>query len=479
MAGIAGASASEVGTAQTQSVNSSTVQEKANIQTNNTYNANGSATTQNSADNSVKSVGNTSTATSDTSINETTVKTQAIVQDTATPTATSNVNSQNSACTETNTQTAISTADANQNSVTSSKNTANNTNNTQTQEALENQGFSVPQIENLQAAAGEAKTVSSTSTVTSTSFTVSQINDAAARVKAFIETNHKLPNYVTVGTVQVKMPDFLKLLTSGLLKINSGSTTSVTLENVNTPTQTSESIKSGNITKVGYIDLAKRVNSFIDANGVLPNYATSTLGKLNYQSMIYMFSKILAYEKTNNRLPNYVSVAPWSTISSGIGGSTSTPVPAELQQYLKATSNCQVNDPKIKALAASITAGKTSTYDKAVAIFNWVRDNLSYSFYYNTKYGAVGALNAKTGNCVDTAHLLVALSRAAGIPAKYEHVNAKFTSGNWYGHVIALVWVNGKWYRADATSSSNTFGVIKNWNVATATLKGTYASLPF
>ena len=38
---------------------------------------------------------------------------------------------------------------------------------------------------------------------------------------------------------------------------------------------------------------------------------------------------------------------------------------------------------------------------------------------------------------------------------------------------------NGKWYYADGTSSKNTFGVINNWNTATATVKGIYASLPF
>lgn len=134
---------------------------------------------------------------------------------------------------------------------------------------------------------------------------------------------------------------------------------------------------------------------------------------------------------------------------------------------------------QIKALAAKIVAGKTTTLAKATAIFNWVRDNLSYSFYYNTKYGAVGALNAKTGNCVDTSHFIVALERAAGIPARYGHVYARFTSGSWYGHVIAQVWVNGKWYNTDGTSSRNTFGVINNWNTATATIKGYYASLPF
>ena len=213
----------------------------------------------------------------------------------------------------------------------------------------------------------------------------------------------------------------------------------------------------------------------MDSSGKTPDFAYKTsLGTcLGYQNLVYMYSMILDYHRTSGKMADFAMMKPWSVVS---GGSS---VPADLQQYLAATANCQVNDSNIKALAASITSGKTSTYDKAAAIFNWVRDNLSYSFYYNTKYGAVGALNAKTGNCVDTAHLVVALERAAGIPARYEHLYAQFSSGSWYGHVIAQVWVDGKWYNADASSNSNTFGVINNWNTGTATIYGTYASLPF
>ena len=74
-----------------------------------------------------------------------------------------------------------------------------------------------------------------------------------------------------------------------------------------------------------------------------------------------------------------------------------------LSQYLVATANCQVNDPSIQRLAAQLTAGLTSEWDKAKAIFNWVRDSISYSFYYNTRYGAVGTLQRRTGNCCDHA----------------------------------------------------------------------------
>ncbi|WP_429223205.1 pseudomurein-binding repeat-containing protein [Methanobacterium oryzae] len=312
------------------------------------------------------------------------------------------------------------------------------------------------------------------STISTTTFSLDQIKKAATSVKTYIDTNKALPNYLTVGTEQVKITDFLRLLLIGTIEINEGSKAPISLKTVNASATPIENITNGTIDETGYIDLAKRVKAFIDANGAIPNHATTTLGEMKFESLVYTFSKILNFYDTNSRLPSYVSVDPWSKVST-----SSMQVPDELLKYLAATTNCQVNDPKIKALAASITAGKTTAYAKAVAIFNWVRDNIGYSFYYNTKYGAVGTLNAKTGNCVDTSHLLIALSRAAGLPAMYVHGTCQFTSGSWYGHVWARIWVDGKWYAADATSSRNTFGVVNNWNTATYTLKGTYASLPF
>ena len=138
-----------------------------------------------------------------------------------------------------------------------------------------------------------------------------------------------------------------------------------------------------------------------------------------------------------------------------------------------------IDTSSVAALAKSLTAGSTSTYNSAVALFNWVRNNISYSFYYNTKYGASGTLKYRTGNCCDYSNLLVALARNAGITARYVHGTCQFSSGTWYGHVWTQLYVNGKWYNADAISTRNTFGVINNWNTATYKLNGYYTSLPF
>jgi hypothetical protein len=133
------------------------------------------------------------------------------------------------------------------------------------------------------------------STPTTTVFSLDQIKKAAANVKTYIETNKALPNFVTVGTQQVKMTDFLRLVLIGTIEANDGVKAPVSLKTINGPTTPSESIKNGTIDQANYMDLAKRVKAFIDANGAIPNHATTTLGEIKYEPVIYMYSKILGF----------------------------------------------------------------------------------------------------------------------------------------------------------------------------------------
>ncbi|MBR0472378.1 MAG: Ig-like domain repeat protein [Methanosphaera sp.] len=152
-------------------------------------------------------------------------------------------------------------------------------------------------------------------------------------------------------------------------------------------------------------------------------------------------------------------------------------VPAGYSSYVKSTSNCQVSNSKIKSLAASLTSGSSNALSAAKSIFNYVRDKISYTLYYNTRAGAVGTLNRKYGNCVDQTHLLNALMRASNIPARYCHATCSFRSGLVTGHVWSEVYVNGRWYKCDTTSRSNSFNNIVNWRYSTTVRR--YISLPF
>ncbi len=152
---------------------------------------------------------------------------------------------------------------------------------------------------------------------------------------------------------------------------------------------------------------------------------------------------------------------------------------SNLSPYLSSTSHCHVSNAEIVALAQQLTGSYTQPLDKAIAIFDYVRDNIPYSYYYNTYYGAVGTLHAQKGNCVDQAHLLVALYRAAGFPARYVHGTCVFRDGDVDGHVWTQVLVGGTWIVGDSINTRNSLGDVVNWNNDNYRLKGYYSSLPF
>ncbi|MGR8934369.1 MAG: transglutaminase domain-containing protein [Gammaproteobacteria bacterium] len=86
---------------------------------------------------------------------------------------------------------------------------------------------------------------------------------------------------------------------------------------------------------------------------------------------------------------------------------TSAPQAADLAP----TEDVQITDD-IKALAQSLN-------NDPVAIYNWVRNNIEYIPTYGSIQGSQLTLTNQKGNAFDTASLLIALYRAAGIPARY------------------------------------------------------------
>jgi len=168
------------------------------------------------------------------------------------------------------------------------------------------------------------------------SFTPSQIGAASSKVKTYYEKNNKLPSYVTINNHKVTMPQFLQLITDDIYQLNNKKTTSITLKNVTAPSNPVENLKSGQLTKTQYINLAKTTRSYIYANGKAPNYENCTLGKIKYQNLIYNFSKILAFQAANNRLPNFNSVTPISKTSTSIKSSSSAQATVDSIGYAEA-----------------------------------------------------------------------------------------------------------------------------------------------
>ena len=298
----------------------------------------------------------------------------------------------------------------------------------------------------------------------------------ANKIKAYYATYHKLPNTVTVAGSTFKLVDFIYLMTHAIGQIESGNFSDISvITNITEPANKTagDYFDSVSLSKTNYLKLAANIEKYILDYNKAPGYASSTIGKICYLEYVDALARILAYYGNNNALPSAVVINypdPTVVPSPAGKGLNQKNTETDLTKYLIPTMNCQVDNAKIKTIVAKVTAGLTSVKEQATAIYNYVRDYIDYAFYYDTKHGAVGTLEVGSGNCVDQAHLLVAMLRTADIPARYVHGTCTFSSGSTYGHVWVQVLVGDIWYVIDPTSSRNSFGKIANWNTNTFTL---------
>lgn len=135
--------------------------------------------------------------------------------------------------------------------------------------------------------------------------------------------------------------------------------------------------------------------------------------------------------KTSRLFGEPVRVAQAGSLSGiGLPNTTlpNTPTPADLA----ATEDVQIT-PAIRELAASLK-------NQPVLIYNWVRNNVSYVPSFGSIQGSDMTLQTKRGNAFDTASLLIALLRAAGVPARYVYGTIEVPverAMNWVGGVTA------------------------------------------
>ena len=93
-----------------------------------------------------------------------------------------------------------------------------------------------------------------------------------------------------------------------------------------------------------------------------------------------------------------------------------------------------------------------SEYDKALAVFLYLRSNCSYArrgWQYNNANNAWGALVYNEAQCSGFARAMKALCAGVGVKCKYVHANSKAVNPS---HQWNEIRINGKWYIVDAQS---------------------------
>ncbi len=346
-----------------------------------------------------------------------------------------------------------------------------------------------------------------TNTVTvsnsSSRFFLSDIETAAENVKAYVTKNKALPNTVTVANTKLSLAEFSYVMAKAIHNINAGNSNYIALKTVASGNSTGDYMDK-TVYKVQYLNLTNRVISYIESEKIPANFAVvydangKSVGKSEFKLYTFAFAKILAFYKTEKYLPSYctfqssaIGVSPAVstnvTINSKINANTNQfkvglnekNTVSNLSAYLVGTGQSTIT-PAIQSVANQLTKGLNSTATKALAIFNYVRDEVSYSYYADSKKGADGTLSSKAANCCDQANLIVALCRASNISARYSHAQGcTFSSGLVTGHVWAQILVDGVWYSADATSVRNSLGNIVNWNTNSYRDMKQYAAIPF
>lgn len=111
--------------------------------------------------------------------------------------------------------------------------------------------------------------------------------------------------------------------------------------------------------------------------------------------------------KPASRRPGAGTVAGHGKTRVAFHAKAAAPTPADLA----ANEDVQITQ-EVRDLAASLG-------NQPIKIYNWVRNNVEVIPTYGSVQGAQMTLVSKRGNPFDTASLLIALLRAAGVPARY------------------------------------------------------------
>ena len=138
-------------------------------------------------------------------------------------------------------------------------------------------------------------------------------------------------------------------------------------------------------------------------------------------------------------------------------------LPLDALGYIYPSRYCESD--KLLRLAAKQFGGLAQGYERAKAIMTWVQQQITFtSNTSSSKTSAVDTLVEQVGVCRDFAHLMIALCRAANIPAR-------FTTGTDYGadpslgppdfHAYVEVYVGDRWYLLDASGTGIPMGFVR------------------
>jgi hypothetical protein len=141
--------------------------------------------------------------------------------------------------------------------------------------------------------------------------------------------------------------------------------------------------------------------------------------------------------------------------TAGAAAKAPTSLPDSLKGYLQSAELFNTEDPLIAQAAKDAVGGRTDPIAKAKAIRDWVNQRISHKDLGVGQGTASEVIRSRKGDCSEHAALLVAVARAAGIPARTvmglayaaSFAGLKDILG---GHEWAQLYIAGRWVDFDA-----------------------------
>ena len=135
-----------------------------------------------------------------------------------------------------------------------------------------------------------------------------EISTISKVIASYVNQNGKIPSQVTVNNKNITLDDYLYAATTTTINLNTNQKTSIPINNYKPPTDPLKTTATGTLTKTTYLQTAQNIKKYMETYQRSPNYATTTIGRVNYQSLIYAYARIINFYNENQRLPNSVTI---------------------------------------------------------------------------------------------------------------------------------------------------------------------------
>jgi transglutaminase-like putative cysteine protease len=141
----------------------------------------------------------------------------------------------------------------------------------------------------------------------------------------------------------------------------------------------------------------------------------------------------------------------------GLGADNVKTLPAGVVPYLFPSRYCEADrlDTMVRRDFGALAGG-----DKVAAMVEWIRGHLTYEPSGDTGTTAIDTLVARRGVCRDYSHLLIAMARAADIPARMVGAYAWALEPEDF-HAVVEVWLDGDWRLVDPTGLAPEEGIAR------------------